>query len=299
MPLLPKLNKFDPNYDDITIYQRKLQDFFDENNMIENKKKTAIFLTVVGKETYSLLRQILAPELPSTKTIEDLCGKLKDHVKQQTVDIFERYKFYVRKQHDGESIADYINDLRKLSAHCDFRSFLSEALRDKFICGLNNANIRERMMAHKQLSLETAVEFAKNLEITENEIMRAEKLARITRRIECYRCNSEHHLASECRFRDTVCYKCNTKGHLGKMCNNEPLDEPNNTPHNSSDITLYTSVDISYTSDTSLISDSAFILDNSILMSNEPYLSTDHLLSMVKAPVKDDDSCFPPDRSMQ
>ena len=52
---------------------------FFANDIDVAKKKTAIFLTVIGSYTYSLLRNLLSPISPSTKTVEELFEMLKEH----------------------------------------------------------------------------------------------------------------------------------------------------------------------------------------------------------------------------
>ena len=111
------------------------------------KKKTAIFLTVNGSDTYSLLRNLLAPFSLSTKTVEELFEILKAHVKPQPTVIAEKYKFYYRDQKENEIISDYIAVLRKLTLNYNFKEFLYEALRDRFLCGLINGSIRRRLLA--------------------------------------------------------------------------------------------------------------------------------------------------------
>ena len=44
--------------------------------------------------------------------------------------------FYQCNQATGESVVDYVAELRRLSTKCEFREFLSDALRDQFVCGL-------------------------------------------------------------------------------------------------------------------------------------------------------------------
>ena len=88
--------------------------------------------------------------------------------------IAERYKYYCREQKDSESMATYIAELRKLSTYCEFKGFLDEALRDKFVCGLRNNGIRKRLLLEKDLDVKKAIEIAKTLEKpeVENEAMR-------------------------------------------------------------------------------------------------------------------------------
>ena len=98
-----------------------------------------------------------------------------------------------------------------------FQEFLNDAVRDKFVCGLNKKGIREHLLAEKTLTLETALDLVQRLEYEE-----AEGKRKGTKRPEqkqcCGRCHSRLHLSNNCRFKETICYQCNTKGHLGKAC---------------------------------------------------------------------------------
>ena len=107
--------------------------------------------------------------VPSSKSVETLFEILKEHLKPQPITIVERYKFYCRNQHENESISDYVAELRKLTLNCNFREFLDEALRDRFVCGLINNSTRRRLLAERTLTLKTAINFAKTLESAEVE----------------------------------------------------------------------------------------------------------------------------------
>ena len=115
------------------------------------RNKPQFFLTVIGSETYSLLRSLLAPDVPSTKSVQILYGRLKGHLKPQPILIAKRYKFCTRDQKQDESVSEYIAELRKLSLYCEFKAFLDDALRDKFVCGFKKSNIRRRLLTEKAL----------------------------------------------------------------------------------------------------------------------------------------------------
>ena len=61
---------------------------------------------------------------------------LKSHFKPEPIVIAERYGFHRRAQAEGESIADYVAELRRLTTHCKFEDttdYLEESLRDRFV----------------------------------------------------------------------------------------------------------------------------------------------------------------------
>ena len=84
------------------------------NDVTDEKKQTVIFLTVIGNGTYSLLRNLLAPESPAGKTVKMLSERLIDHLKPQPIIICERYKLYCRDQAENETITEYLAELKDL-----------------------------------------------------------------------------------------------------------------------------------------------------------------------------------------
>ena len=123
MALVGKIDSFNHGSDDICEYIERLDQYFFANDINDAKKKTAIFLTVIGNDTYSLLRNLLAPVSPSTKTVEELFEILKEHLKPQPIVIAGRYKFYCRDQKENETVSDYIAVLRKLTLTATLRNF--------------------------------------------------------------------------------------------------------------------------------------------------------------------------------
>ena len=60
--ILGKIDEFNCKIDDIDEYYERVEQYFYANDVKDEKKQTAIFLTVIGNEAYSLLRNLFAPE---------------------------------------------------------------------------------------------------------------------------------------------------------------------------------------------------------------------------------------------
>ena len=113
-PTLGTMDPFDPDIDSWPAYSERLEQFFVANNIADGKK-VAVLLTVIGTKACTLLRNIMAPEKPASKEYDALIEPI------WTPNIIaERFKFHQRNQREGESIAQYIAELRKLSTHCEF-----------------------------------------------------------------------------------------------------------------------------------------------------------------------------------
>ena len=102
-------------------YVERLEQYFIANSINDADKKRAVFPTVIGPRAYSLLRNLVAPEKPATKSYSDLVDVMTKHLNPKPIVIAERLKYHRRNQEEGETVAQYLAALRKLSEHCHFR----------------------------------------------------------------------------------------------------------------------------------------------------------------------------------
>lgn len=233
---------FEESEESFDCYRERLEQYFAANGLDTKEERTkAVFLTVVGKRAHSLLMDLCAPDKPSGKTYEVLVEMLEKHYVPKTNFIAERCKFHGRNQKENETMSEYIASLRKLAATCKFGTFLDEALRDRFVCGVKSSDLRDRLLnaAHtKDLTLQLAVEMALSFEVTKDSAQQfaqrsykanvVEKKTPLKHREatekstangkSCYRCNGNGHRSDECRFKDAECHQCKKKGHIAKAC---------------------------------------------------------------------------------
>ena len=82
--------------------------------------------------------------------------------------IAERFKFHQRSQRAEETVTQYLSELRKLAKTCDFKQFLDEALRDRFVCGLREQSIQKRLLSSEDgLDVRKALTVAQGMEAAE------------------------------------------------------------------------------------------------------------------------------------
>ena len=75
-----------------------------------------------------MLRNILLPAKPGEKTYTELIEALSKHYIPSPSETVERYKFRSRVRKAGESIANYVAELRYLSEYCKFGAVLNYIL---------------------------------------------------------------------------------------------------------------------------------------------------------------------------
>ena len=133
MSTLGTIEFFNPSSEDWNAYCERFDQYVIANEIKEEKKIVATFLTSVGSKTYNVLRDLPAPVKPSSVKLIDLVTTLRDHYEPKPIVIAERFHFHKRERREGEGVAAYSVALKKCSEHYVFGAFLEEALRDRFV----------------------------------------------------------------------------------------------------------------------------------------------------------------------
>lgn len=62
-----QVNEYNENVESWTQYSERIAQYFLANDIADETKKRAILLTVIGPNTYGLLRNLLSPVKPTEK----------------------------------------------------------------------------------------------------------------------------------------------------------------------------------------------------------------------------------------
>lgn len=165
MALLGEMPRFHGAYDDWFVYSERLEQFFEVNDIPDEKKK-AILLISISVENYKTLRDVCHPVPPKEKTFNELFDLLNKQYVKKTSILRERYNFYNARQKAEESIADWFARIKKLSIDCKFGEQFDGILLDRFISGLKPSAVLDRLCEEEvdSLTLHGALEIATNRE---------------------------------------------------------------------------------------------------------------------------------------
>ena len=203
-------------------YIERLQQYFIANDIKGDDKQRAVLLSICGASTYQLIRSVVSPNKLTEKTFDQIVTLMKEHYFPKPSVTMQRFAFNSRSRKQGESVATFVADLRRLSEYCEFGDSLVEMLRDRLICGINNDRMQRRLLAESKLSFEKAYELAQAMETADHDARELQgppttavnKLNRGTGRSfatgprptihknlrnNCYRCDGKHS-ANDCRF---------------------------------------------------------------------------------------------------
>ncbi|XP_077555287.1 uncharacterized protein LOC144169801 [Haemaphysalis longicornis] len=251
MASLGQFERFDEDEDeDFESYVERFEHYV-RAVKVSDDLKVSTFVTAMGKKTYRTLKNLLAPAKPEEKEYSQLVTVLKEHYAPKRMVIAERFRFNRRSQHEGESVAAFAVELKRLASSCEFGPFLEEALRDRFVAGLKDQPTQAELLKKSTLTFATACDIAKSVELARAETRkfqpatrqpeevhdvrhtyRAKPAARASAKPaaaadgaehpietpDCFRCGGSSHDGRSCPFRKYKCHLCKRMGHLSRVC---------------------------------------------------------------------------------
>lgn len=226
-------------------YKERLELFFELNDVVE-EKRVAMLITLIGPDTYRILKSLVIPAEPKKKKYEELVAALTNYFAPTVNVIAERYKFQQCVQASSESISDYIVALKTSAQSCKFENFLDDALRDRFVAGIQSSGLRALLLKEKDLKFQSACALALNFEMAESgnstlqhpsqqslyvnrlgyKQARAKKEKQFQQSASeihktCHLCGKSHD-PMDCPARNWECFSCGKKGHTSFVCRSKP-----------------------------------------------------------------------------
>ncbi len=228
------VEEYDSEREQWTSYTERLEFYFAANDVSSPEKQRAILLSACQPSTYQLIRSLVAPAKPSSKTFVELVALVKTHFNPKPSAIVRGFKFTACVRNQGESVSSFVARLWQLTEHCSYGTALEEMLRDRIVRGVNDERLQRRLLAEPELTFTKAVDLAQAYESAAKDAkdlqppkppgdilaLRAndrDKPPQGTATRGCYRCGGQHH-QSKCGFCTSVCHYCGKRGHVAKVC---------------------------------------------------------------------------------
>ena len=225
-------------------------------------RKKAMLIHCLGLEGQRIFKTL--GHAPDYKTCVEL---LSAHFAAPKNVIMQRILFRQRKQRVGESVHQYIADLRSLASYCKFGALENEMKRDQLAEHTTSAKIREKLITSPDdLTLTAAIEVAFKVESAagfasqlatqlappppmttqqvhnpsrspspvpfqdDSDVNRIGRQQRTFSRQTCGNCGSSSHAtrAQNCPARGQICTRCGKRNHFSRVCRSSPANEQTN-----------------------------------------------------------------------
>ena len=149
--------------------------------------------------------------VPSTKKYDELTAVLSGHLKPKPL-----VKFHHRNQRDGEKVAQYMAELRRLSQ------------KDLTLESAYEIALSEETASLRASELQASVKTGASPDGDVQRLASGKPHNRGGSTKSCYRCGKSGHHPDRCFYRHQKCRACQVKGHIAKMCKNKGA--PHRTP---------------------------------------------------------------------
>ena len=135
----------------------------------DEETQAAILLHCIGEDAMEIFDTL---DLSQTeqKNPAKIIEKFEAYFLPKTNQSVESHKFNTRVQGPAESFDNFLADLRKLSANCDFGSLRDRLVRDRIVSGIREKRVQDRLLRETDLTFNKAVDICRAAEQTESHI---------------------------------------------------------------------------------------------------------------------------------
>ena len=128
----------------------------------------ATFLHMIGEDALNIYDTFTFTDNEGNK-IEILIDKFEEHFSPQKNITYQRYLFNTCSQ-NGRPFDDFLIDLRNKARTCEFENLQDSLIRDRIVCGIDDKNIRERLLRDNNLTLDRATAIVKASETSKSQV---------------------------------------------------------------------------------------------------------------------------------
>lgn len=130
----------------------------------------SLLLTCLGESGIEIYNSFKFKEEDDKKKYSEVIEKFDEHFLPRKNLTFVRHQFFIRSQMPGESIDQFVTDLKNKSKHCEFKELEDGLVTDRIICGLLNSQLKERLLREHDLTLSRAIEICHASELSSQQL---------------------------------------------------------------------------------------------------------------------------------
>lgn len=138
-------------------------------NKDDPEVQISALIYAMGKEAEHIFKSLQFAEAGDEKKFEKVLEKFNEYFIPKRNIIHEGARFHQRAQQSGESIETFVRSLHEISEFCDFTD-KKEQIRDRLVIGISDKELSEKLQLRSDLTLEKAVEIARQSEMVKSQI---------------------------------------------------------------------------------------------------------------------------------
>ena len=203
--------------------------------------QAAAFLHVAGSEALEVYNTFSWPTADDKNKVDKIMEKFDQYCNPRKNVTWERHKFNTRNQQPGETIDQYVIDLKTKAQTCEFAELKDGLIRDRIICGIICDRTRARLLKEGELTLQKALDICRANEATTTQLKTLsssatskethyQEVLAIQKRYQsdnpkpqCDKCGNRHYRHQPCPAQGVECYNCGRRNHFAKVCRSRTI----------------------------------------------------------------------------
>jgi len=117
----------------------------------------------MGDAADDILRSFHLSEADSKK-YNKVKSEFEAHFVQKRNVIYERARFNLRRQEEGETVDAFVTALYALAEHCEYGELHDQMIRDRIVVGIHDSSLSVKLQLDADLTLSEAVKQAREAE---------------------------------------------------------------------------------------------------------------------------------------
>ena len=201
-----------------------------EKDNKDDKIKTSMLLTCIGQKGREIYETFTFDSADDEMKLEPVLSKFSDYCNPRKNVTILRHKFFTYRHLEDKSFHDFITELKKLNAECEFENLREFLIKDMIVCGTNENAFRERLLTESDLTLLRAISAGHAAEETWKHACKTLKTNKLRRPHhqapnkkskeiikKCKFC-SGYYPRGKCPAYGKSCLNCNQKNHFKVCC---------------------------------------------------------------------------------
>ena len=198
--------------------------------------QAATFLHVAGPEALEVYNTFSWLTANYKNKVDKIMENFDQYCNPRKNVTWERHKFNTRNQQPGETIDQYVLDLKTQAQTCEFAELKDGLIRDRIVCGIICNKTRTRLLKEGELTLQKALNICRANEATSTQLKTLsysgaskethyqEVLAIQKRRQsdkpkpQCDKSGNQHYRYQPCPAQGVECHNCGHRNHFAKVC---------------------------------------------------------------------------------
>ena len=153
-------------------YKRSWQNYSVASRLAEERDEfqCAVFLATIGEDALDIFDGFKFRNEADKQNLPIVIQKFEEFCIGKTNEVYESYKFHLRKQEQDESIEAYVASLRQLARTCNFGTTEDRMIRDRVVVGVKEDRLREKLLEAANLTLDLCLEIGRSHETSRQQL---------------------------------------------------------------------------------------------------------------------------------